>query len=194
MLIAPEALGRPEEAAGQLPVSLTAQQITDSPAIATHQPVSVRMERRMRAYYGWQPYFGGHNYDESGRNVAIGPPPEQGDGDDLDSQLRSMRSVEGYTVKARDGTAGLLKDFQFDDEGWIIRYVAVDTGGWITGKPVVIAPAWIRDISWSDREVTLDLTTEAILRSPGYDPDQRIGRDYEQRLYGHYGLPPYWLG
>lgn len=193
VLIAPEALGRPEEGPRHLPVGLTVRRIKDSPPIATHQPVSVQMEQRMRAYYGWQPYFGGHSYGGSGRDVAIGPPPP-GDGDEQDAHLRSMRSIEGYTVKALDGTAGIVKDFQFDDEGWIIRYVAVDTGGWITGKPVVVAPAWIRDISWLDREVVLDPTTDAIMRSPDYDAAQRIARDYEQRLYGHYGRPPYWRG
>lgn len=193
VLIAPQALGRPDESSRQLPVRLTARQVKDSPSIAMHQPVSRRMEQRMQDYYGWQPYFGGHNYEGTGSNVAIGRTPPTED-DEQDPHLRSMQSVEGYMVKALDGDAGLLKDLQFDDDGWIVRYVAIEAGGYITGKPVVVAPSWMRDINWAEQTVTLDLTVDAVAHSPDYDPAQRIGRDYEQRLYGHYGRPPYWLG
>jgi len=191
VLIAPDSLARPDEGSRELPVKLTMQQVKDSPPIGTHEPVSRQMEQRMRAYYGWQPFFGGHNYDDAANNEAINQPPPEDSGPD--SHLRSMHSLKGYDVIAIDGRAGILNDFQFDDEGWVIRYVAVETGGWITGKPVVIAPEWIRGINWADREVVLEVSMDAILHSPDYDPKQRIGRDYEGRLYHHYRRPPYWL-
>ena len=37
------------------------------------------------------------------------------------------------------------------------------------------------------------LTREAIQNGPAYDESLPITREYENRLYFHYGRPPYWL-
>ena len=47
--------------------------------------------------------------------------------------LRSMKDLEGYAIDAIDGTIGHVKDFYFDDEAWVIRYLVVDTGAWLSG-------------------------------------------------------------
>jgi sporulation protein YlmC with PRC-barrel domain len=41
--------------------------------------------------------------------------------------LRTMNDLEGYAINATDGTIGRVKDFYFDDEAWVIRYLIVDT-------------------------------------------------------------------
>ena len=35
--------------------------------------------------------------------------------------LRSVMSLEGFSIGATDGTVGKVKDFYFDDEAWVIR-------------------------------------------------------------------------
>jgi hypothetical protein len=34
----------------------------------------------------------------------------------------------GCTLQAKDGTKGTVKDFIFDEESWIIRYLKTDLG------------------------------------------------------------------
>lgn len=41
--------------------------------------------------------------------------------------LRSMNNLEDYAIRATDGTIGHVKDFYFDDQAWVIRYLVVDT-------------------------------------------------------------------
>jgi hypothetical protein len=109
-----------------------------------------------------------------------------------DSHLRSMREITGYAIQARDGEIGHVEDFIVDDATWAIRYMAVDTKNWWPGKKVLVAPHWITSVSWLDQSVAVDLTRESIKRSPEYDPSTLLNREYETRLYHHYGRKPYW--
>jgi hypothetical protein len=42
--------------------------------------------------------------------------------------LRSLKDLRGVALRAIDGDIGKVDDFYFDDEGWGIRYLVVDTG------------------------------------------------------------------
>jgi hypothetical protein len=47
-------------------------------------------------------------------------------------------------------------------------------------------------VSWAESKVFVDLTREAIKSSPEYDKTAMLTRDYERRLYEHYGRMGYW--
>jgi len=36
--------------------------------------------------------------------------------------LRSMRVLEGYTIRATDGDIGHVKDYYFENDRWVVRY------------------------------------------------------------------------
>ena len=80
-----------------------------------------------------------------------------------------------------------------DDQAWTIRYIEVATRNWLPGKKVLVSPAWIERVSWADSKVYTGLSREAIKEGPEYIESRPITRDYENRLYLHYGRPPYWL-
>jgi hypothetical protein len=69
----------------------------------------------------------------------------------------------------------------------------VATKNWWPGKKVLVSPAWIERVSWEDSKVYTGLTREAIKSAPEFVDFTPITRDYENRLYSHYGRPPYWL-
>jgi hypothetical protein len=100
--------------------------------------------------------------------------------------------VTGYRVQATDGEIGHVEDFILDDEAWTVRYMAVDAGGWLSGRKFLVAPAWIASVDWPHSEVTVDLTREAAKGSPEYDPTAPVNRAYEAKLYDYYGRPSYW--
>ncbi len=54
--------------------------------------------------------------------------------------LNTATTLKGYTLHSRDGEIGKVKDFYFDDHYWTIRYLVADTGNWLTGRQVLIAP------------------------------------------------------
>ena len=41
---------------------------------------------------------------------------------------------------ALDGEIGHVKDFYFDDQISVVRYVVADTGSWLAGRKVLISP------------------------------------------------------
>ncbi len=55
------------------------------------------------------------------------------------SALRHAKDLLGYSVRAKDGKIGEVTDLYFDDERWTVRYVIVDTGGWLTGRRAGVA-------------------------------------------------------
>jgi hypothetical protein len=106
--------------------------------------------------------------------------------------LRSTQEVTNYYIEANDGDIGHVHDFLVDDENWTIRYVVVDTRNWWPGKKVLVSPEWIRSVSWTDSRVYVDLLRDTIKNGPEYDPSAPLSREYENRLYNHYGRSQYW--
>jgi len=101
--------------------------------------------------------------------------------------------VTGYHIEAGDGEIGHVDDLVIDDETWEIRYLIVNTSNWWAGKKVLLSPLWIERVSWSERKVVIDLTREAIKRSPEFTDRLLLTRDYEAKLHGHYNRKGYWV-
>ena len=53
--------------------------------------------------------------------------------------LRSAKDIEDCTIGATDGAIGKVEDCYFDDEAWVIRYLVVDTGEWLSSRKVLIS-------------------------------------------------------
>jgi hypothetical protein len=69
------------------------------------------------------------------------------------AMLRSAKEVYGYNILATDGEIGLVEDFIFDDENWIIRHLVVNAGNWLPGQHMLVAPAWIEEVNWTEAKV-----------------------------------------
>jgi len=52
--------------------------------------------------------------------------------------------------------------FLVDDETWAIRYIEVLTRNWWPGKKVLVSPAWIQKVSWTESKVYVGLWRDAI--------------------------------
>jgi hypothetical protein len=202
VLISPISVSKADWQAKRLDVSLTMKQVEHSPDIYTHQPVSRQHEAAYLNYYGYQSYWGGPNewgpalYPEGLARRDDASASELADmlrRESPDSHLRSAEAVTGYNIEAVDGEIGHVDGFIVDDRTWTIRYIEVATRNWMPGKKVLVSPTWIERVSWADSKVFVALTRESIQSAPAYDDSMPIPREYENRLYAHYGRPPYWL-
>jgi hypothetical protein len=202
VLISPVSVIRTDWQARQLDCQLTKKQVENSPDINTREPVSRQHEASYLGYYGYGNYWGGPCMWGPAfypGNLAIPPAVDTKATADrlrmasVDSHLRSSDAVTGYYIDAADGEIGHLNGFVMDDEAWAIRYIEVATRNWWPGKKVLVSPAWIERVSWENSKVYVALTREAIQNGPAYDESLPITREYENRLYFHYGRPPYWL-
>ena len=203
VLISPLAIGHPDWLGQLLPVSLTKTQVEKSPEIDTKKPVSRQQEAMYFGYYAYPYYWGGAGLWGMGgypgslaeedrvearlRPEWIHPRPTSDD-----CHLRSCRSVIGQHVHATDGDLGHVEDFLVDEHTWAIRYLIVNTGNWWGGHQVLIAPSWITAASWSDADVSVDLSRRGIKDAPVYDSAAQLDRQQERSIYEHHGRPDYW--
>jgi hypothetical protein len=179
VLISPLSILRVDVEGKRIDVSLTRKQVENSPNIDTNRPVSRQHEAEYFGYYGYPYYWGG--------------PSDLVRKESKSSHLRSTDAVSGYRIDAADGEIGHVEKFIVDDEGFAIRYLEVATKNWWPGKKVLLSPAWVERVSWEESKVFVAVTREAIKTCPEYEDSARITREYENKLYFHYGRPPYWI-
>ncbi len=108
--------------------------------------------------------------------------------------LRSMNDLEDYAIRATDGTIGHVKDFYFDDQAWVIRYLVVDTGTWLSSRKVLISPIAIGHPDWTEKVLPIPITKEQVKNSPDIDTEKPVSRQHEIDYFGYYGYPFYWGG
>ncbi|MFA6979537.1 MAG: PRC-barrel domain-containing protein [Ignavibacteriaceae bacterium] len=105
---------------------------------------------------------------------------------------RSVNSLIGYTIKAKDGELGKVNEFYFDDHKWSIRYLVVETGSWLDERKVLIPHSALGTTDWKSQTFQVNLTMEQIRNSPDFESQKTVSRQHEIKLYTHYGLPVYW--
>ncbi|MDZ4797229.1 MAG: PRC-barrel domain-containing protein [Bryobacteraceae bacterium] len=108
--------------------------------------------------------------------------------------LRQTKDLKGYKLSASDGEIGKVKEFYFDDQSWAVRYLVADTGGWLSGRQVLISPYALDPARTDDKIIPVDLTRKQIENSPSLDADKPVSRQYEMQYYPYYGWPGYWGG
>ncbi len=106
-------------------------------------------------------------------------------------QLRPVSVLKGTSLRARDGDIGKLEQVYFDDERWNVCYFVVKTGGWLSGREVLIAPRSVSGVD-NDGQLAVDLTREQIESSPPVGTERPVSRHYEVEYYRYYGWQPYW--
>jgi hypothetical protein len=119
VLISPISVNQPDWVSRRLSVSLTRQQIKDSPTIDTDRPVSRRKELQYAHYYGFPPYWGAASLwgpAATPAEIAATSPGQRGLSAEADlgneaTHLRSCREVAGYALKASDGNLGHIETF-----------------------------------------------------------------------------------
>ena len=108
--------------------------------------------------------------------------------------LFSFESLRGYEIRAADGDIGSVRDVLFEDTTSMVRYLVVETGSWLFGRRVLLAPAAVGGVDHAAGAITTGLTTAQVRDSPSIDTDQPVSRQKEQTLHTHYGWTPYWQG
>ena len=195
VLISPYALGAMSRPERHVAVFLTKKQIEDSPSLNSDKPVSRQFEDAYSGYYGWPAYWSGPHMWGANPNIVRDSARWSDiprNGITGNHHLRSTREVSGYHIHASDGEIGHVADFVIDDDTWAIRYLIIDTKSWLPGKKFLISPRWIERVSWSESKVFVTLSREIIKRSPEYQEESLITRDYEAKLHAHYGRRGYW--
>jgi hypothetical protein len=108
--------------------------------------------------------------------------------------LRSTKDLQNYEVIATDGPIGHVKDFYFDDADWVIRYLMLNTGTWLSDRNVLISPISVRHPASQHQALQLGITREQVKKSPDIDTHKPVSRQNEEQYLGYFGYTNYWGG
>jgi len=108
--------------------------------------------------------------------------------------LHRTHDLVGYAIAATDGELGHVRDLYFDDDAWVVRYLVVGTGSWLSDRKVLLSPMALGAPNSELHAISAQLTREQVRNSPGIDTDRPVSRQHEVELAGYYGYPDYWGG
>jgi PRC-barrel domain len=83
--------------------------------------------------------------------------------------LRRISRIVGSRVVALDGEVGKVHDAYIDDTQWVVRYLVVATGGWLSGRKVLVSPLAVEMIDHALHAVSVSLTRERVRESPNIE-------------------------
>jgi hypothetical protein len=66
--------------------------------------------------------------------------------------LNSIKKLSGCRILAVDGEARRVRDVYLNDDQWVVRYLVVDTSGWLSEQSVLISPSAVTSIDWDARD------------------------------------------
>lgn len=195
VLISPIAARGMNEDEKSIIVDLTKDKVQKSPGIDTAEPISRRQEREYFQYYGWPYYWGGPGvWGWGGVPAPVVPIPEPAPPrefpelphEEVDVHLRSCLEIHGYHIQASDQEIGHVEDFILDPATWTITDLLIDTRNWWPGKKVLIPHGLVHTVSWVDRTITVDLSSEQIQQAPEFDADKGLTAVYQRDVRKYY--------
>lgn len=105
--------------------------------------------------------------------------------------LHSIQQRYGEKLRASDGEIGHVRDFYFDDSNWTVRYLVADTGGWLSGRLVLISPHALGHLHPEGKVLPVNLSRQQIEDSPSIDEHMPVSRQLEEEYHRHYGYAYY---
>lgn len=106
--------------------------------------------------------------------------------------LQNVNNLIGNIMEGTDGEMGKVEEFYFDDQAWIIVYLIVKTGNWLSGREVLISPYALIKGMRRPGTFAADLTKDQIKNSPDIDTDLPVSRQQEMALHQYYPWQSYW--
>lgn len=103
--------------------------------------------------------------------------------------LRSANELLGYELQGTDERIGTVNDLILNPADWSVAWLSVDTGNWLPGRLIVVAPDWVTDVSWEERSFSVGVTTRQIEESPQLADLKGLERSAEEALHAFYALP-----
>ncbi|MFW6029814.1 MAG: PRC-barrel domain-containing protein, partial [Halanaerobiales bacterium] len=104
-----------------------------------------------------------------------------------------MNKLLGFSIDSKNGEEiGKVKDFYFDSQELIVRYIIVDTGSWLISRKVLISPEAFEQVDWEESSILTNLSKKEIEESPPIEKEQPVSRQMEMKLAEHFDWMSYW--
>lgn len=111
--------------------------------------------------------------------------------------FQNLKSLHGLKIRARDGEIGEVQDFYFSDDPWVVRYIVVETRGWLPGRLILLPPQAFQLPEFGERALgtealQLNLSQQKIEKAPSIAHHQPISRRFEVEYHRFNDWRGYW--
>lgn len=103
-----------------------------------------------------------------------------------------MTALHHWKILAQDGEVGSIADLLLDEHALGARYVAVETGGWLASRRVLLSPASVRRTAGEIGVLHVDFTRDQVRSAPDIDTAMPVPRHHEIAHSLHYGYSADW--
>jgi hypothetical protein len=100
--------------------------------------------------------------------------------------LTSMKSIFNYSIEAKDGLIGRIKDIYFDDETWFVKFFVVETQSFFRSNKVLITAAQAKRVNHLQKTVTVDLTISNIQQAPYAFSQKPVSVQAKEKIKAYY--------
>jgi uncharacterized protein YrrD len=170
VLLPAAALGQPDPALRQIPVRRTLAQVEAGPVTDLGQPIALAIDALLAAHAAATPAS------------HPAPPPDPA------LALQSIAALIGHRIAATDSDIGHVEDLLVDPDGWVIRYIKVATGTWLSSTNTLISPLSVRHVDQVNIVLELDVTAQKVRDAPPYDLTETVDGAYDERFLTYYGI------
>lgn len=105
-----------------------------------------------------------------------------------ESMLWNASALNGYPIAATDGQIGTVSDLLYDESGWEIRWLVVDTGDWLSGRRALLPVSALGQADPETKRWPANLTMRQVEECPDVDASEPLSREMEIMVRNHYGL------
>jgi len=107
--------------------------------------------------------------------------------------LYDLKALVGSPVIATDGETGRVRDFLFNDQTWLVRYLVIDVGNWLHRRDVVLPVTAFDPPDWAAKKCHVRLTKAQVQESPDVDTEKPVSRQQELAMRDYFGSLASWV-
>ena len=108
--------------------------------------------------------------------------------------FKTLSRFSSFGVAATNGPIGNVKEAFLDDHSRAVRYLVVDAGSWLFGRPVLIWPYLVKKPLPLEKSINVVLSRQQVKDSPDIDTPPPVSRQHEKQVTRYYAHPEYWSG
>jgi uncharacterized protein YrrD len=182
-LIEVEALASIDYDRGVISLQLSRSQLEESEELSEDPPVSLQHRLRRDRAVGWVPIWPAAKMSDVSLTAKAGVPrPFLGD-----PHLRSLDELLGYELSTTEGGVGRVDDHLIESGYFVLRYLVVRLGSWLSARTTLVSTDWVEKVSWEHQRVTIDVAADLLEEGPSFRGADQLDETAETLLYNHYG-------
>lgn len=106
--------------------------------------------------------------------------------------LRKLHDLKGFVVQGKNDKLGKVDDFYFDHDQFVVRYLVLDTGNWLTHDINLVSTHDVVNIDADEEIIKVNLSRDDLKNSPKIEKNKPISKVKEEEIVEHFGWPDYW--